>query len=84
MSCRNSLDLRRRSATRPKPPSMAYAALLLSILAGCERTADSGQSRKSPFATGNVSVAPQIEGRAPAPTPVPAPRPGLQATPARE
>ncbi len=31
--------------------------------------------KKSPFATDNVTVAPQVEGRAPAPTPVEVPRP---------
>lgn len=63
------------------------AAALLSALAfgGCQPSGDDakgsgegqGDRRKSPFATGNVSVAPQVEGRPAAPTPVPAPRPSV-------
>jgi hypothetical protein len=34
-----------------------------------------GDQKKNPFATENVSVAPQVEGRAPAPTPIEAPTP---------
>lgn len=40
-----------------------------------------GEKRKSPFATGNVTVAPQIEGSGAAPTPIPAPRPPAESTP---
>jgi hypothetical protein len=50
-------------------------------LAACqsgEQGAQPDGEGKNPFATGNVSVAPQIEGRAAAPTPVPAPRPTLE------
>jgi hypothetical protein len=40
-------------------------------IAGC------GGENKSPFATDNVSVAPQVEGRAPAPTPIEPPAPPI-------
>jgi hypothetical protein len=56
-------------------------AMLAIALAACQSGEQGGQpdgESKSPFATGNVSVAPQIEGRAAAPTPVPAPRPTLE------
>jgi hypothetical protein len=38
-------------------------------VAGC------GDQKKNPFATDNFTVAPQVEGRAPAPTPIEAPTP---------
>lgn len=54
----------------------AFAASL--ALLGCPQDGD-----KSPFATENVSVAPQVQGRAPAPTPIPPP-PAEQPAPESE
>ena len=48
-------------------------------LLGCGREGD-----KSPFATENVSVAPQVQGRAPAPTPIAPPPPAEEPTPEGE
>ena len=48
------------------------------MLLGCPAEGD-----KSPFATENVSVAPQVQGRAPAPTPI-APPPAAESTPESE
>ena len=56
-------------------PSAVLLALGLAI-GGCGE----GDQKKSPFATDNVTVAPQVEGRAPAPTPIEAPRPGAEPT----
>jgi hypothetical protein len=60
--------------------AMALACMVATLsMAGCGQSPGSGQpdeQHKSPFATGNVSVAPQLEGRTAAPTPIPAPRPG--------
>ena len=42
------------------------------VIVGC---GGEGEDKKSPFATDNVSVAPQVEGRAPAPTPIEVPAP---------
>ena len=56
------------------------AAASLIALAACR--SDEGEERKSPFATENVSVAPQVEGRAAVPTPPPAPTPSVEPTPA--
>jgi hypothetical protein len=50
------------------------AALMLAAsvtIVGC----GGGEEKKGPFATDNVSVAPQVEGRAPAPTPIQVPTP---------
>ena len=47
-------------------------------LLGCAQEGD-----KSPFATENVSVAPQVQGRAPAPTPI-QPPPAEEPTPKSE
>jgi hypothetical protein len=48
----------------------AILALAASLaVAGC------GDQKKSPFATDNFTVAPQVEGRAPAPTPIAIPTP---------
>jgi hypothetical protein len=60
--------------------SRRSAVLLALVLAigGCGG-GDEGQ-KKSPFATDNVSVAPQVEGRAPAPTPIEVPRPEAEPT----
>ena len=57
--------------------SIALASTLGASLAlmGCAK-----EGEKSPFATENVSVAPQVEGRAPAPTPVPPPVPAEEPT----
>jgi hypothetical protein len=50
--------------------SMALPCVVVASLAllGCPE-----EGGKSPFATENVSVAPQVDGRAPAPTPIPPP-----------
>lgn len=62
--------------------SMLAAAVVASIsliaLAACQ--SEEGKEGKSPFATGNVSVAPQVEGRAAVPTPPPAPTPSVEPT----
>ena len=53
-------------------------AMLLMVglaIGACGGDQGEGDQKKSPFATDNVSVAPQVEGRAPAPTPIEAPRP---------
>ena len=57
--------------------SIAFASTLVASLAltGCAK-----EGEKSPFATENVSVAPQVEGRAPAPTPIPPPVPAEEPT----
>jgi hypothetical protein len=55
------------------------ASVLVIALAGCQ--SEEGGERKSPFATDNVTVAPQVEGRAPAPTPMPLPKPPSDPTP---
>jgi hypothetical protein len=50
------------------------AALVLAAsvaIVGCG--GGENEDKKSPFATDNVSVAPQVEGRAPAPTPIQVP-----------
>jgi hypothetical protein len=57
----------------------AVVACISLIAAACQ--SEEGE-RKSPFATGNVSVAPQVEGRAAVATPIPAPRPSVEPTPA--
>jgi hypothetical protein len=49
---------------------MVAASVVIASCGGGE-----GDGRKSPFATDNVTVAPQVEGRAPAPTPIQVPRP---------
>jgi hypothetical protein len=48
-------------------------------LLGCPAEGD-----KSPFATENVSVAPQVQGRAPAPTPIAPPPAAVEPTPESE
>jgi hypothetical protein len=59
---------RRRSFAR-----IAVVAAAL-MVAGCQQPGGTVEEKKeSPFATGNVSVAPQVEGRGPAPTPMPPP-----------
>jgi len=58
--------------------SLTASPVLALAIAGCGTGPGggaAGEERKSPFATGNVSVAPQVEGRVPAPTPVPVPLP---------
>ena len=73
-----------RGRVRRARPFIALLAMVAALaIAGCqqpgqptgEKGAGKGQG-KSPFATDNVSVARQVEGRGPAPTPVPVPRPG--------
>ena len=51
--------------------SMGLATTLAAsfVLMGCPQS----EGDKSPFATENVSVAPQVDGRAPVPTPIPPP-----------
>jgi hypothetical protein len=59
-----------------KRKRLGGAALVLAAsvaIAGCG--GGEGDEKKSPFATDNVSVAPQVEGRAPAPTPMRVPTP---------
>ena len=54
-----------------------WSAVALAVglaIGGCR------DQNKSPFATDNVTVAPQVEGRAPAPTPVEVPRPDAEPT----
>lgn len=75
--------IRRGMVTGSWIRSVAAASCL--ALLGCQPSGDGTQpaeERKSPFATDNVSVAPQVEGRAAAPTAVPAPRPDTGPTPA--
>ena len=62
-------------------------ALLALLIVGCPQPpgGQQGQTggegeRKSPFATENVSVAPQVEGRAAAPTPIAPPPPAAEPT----
>jgi hypothetical protein len=62
--------------------SVATAVAAVSLIALVACGSEEGKERKSPFATGNVSVAPQVEGRAAVATPIPAPRPSLEPTPA--
>ena len=57
------MKLRRISASMSLVTTLAASFVLM----GCP------QSDKSPFATENVSVAPQVDGRAPVATPIPPP-----------
>jgi hypothetical protein len=59
----------------------AWSAVGLAVglaIGGCG--GGEGDQKKSPFATDNVTVAPQVEGRAPAPTPIEVPRPDAEPT----
>jgi hypothetical protein len=64
-----------------KTIAMVSATVLAIALAACGAKNDddaAAKQGKSPFATENVSVAPQVEGRPAVPTPLPAPRPTLE------
>ena len=56
---------------RPVSVSMGLATVLAAVfvLMGCQQS----EGDQSPFATENVSVAPQVDGRAPVATPLPPP-----------
>jgi hypothetical protein len=76
-----TMHLRWLYLARPRPRRALGATLALAATlaaGGCGGGDPATEEGKSPFATGNVSVAPQVEGRAPVPTPVPPPLPTQQ------